>query len=156
MHHKENPGRACQRAGAETNAQSAVSNPPRPTRQDGSYRIVITLLFGRSDAWRVALESGELLLARTRVPMPEAARALLALGVDPEAKVTMQRVGGPDCFKPVRIGFAAQWTVSEPDGRSVHLRRWRPGPDTAGECGGGGRFSASSASEVSDHPERLP
>jgi hypothetical protein len=117
-------------------------------QEPAKIRLVIANLFspGRvgPEHWRVELEGGGLLLARTRLPLGEGARALLARGADPNALVTMRHgPSGADCFRPIRLGVAAQMTVSEPADRSAHFRKWRPGPETAGGCGGGGEISAA-------------
>jgi hypothetical protein len=124
-------------------------------QEPATVRLVISNLFapGRigPEHWRVELEDGVPLLARTRLPLGEGARALLASGYDPNGLVTMRHgPSGTDCFRPIRLGVAAQMTVSEPADRSAHFRKWRPGPETAGACGGGGEVSAASCHRAAE------
>jgi hypothetical protein len=96
------------------------------------------------DAWEARTEAGDLLVARTRKPFLDGARALLALGREPAQLVTMRIAGGRhDCFVPMPLSCAAKMAVSEPDARSVHYRRWSPGPKWLGSCAGGPETPAS-------------
>jgi hypothetical protein len=143
----ENPGALAGAAGAEeipsrNLSPTASTSPP----QDAApLRLIITALPLRGEGpqqWRVQAEDGELLLARSRSTLCDGARALLALGADPEQLVTMRRAGTDiDCFNPIKLRIAARYTAHEPNDRSVSFRRWRPGP--GGECGGGGAKPAS-------------
>jgi hypothetical protein len=62
--------------------------------------------------------------------MLDAARTLLAQGIDPAALITMRHFGKPyDSFRPVRLTIAAKTSTSEPAARSIHFRNWRPVPE---------------------------
>lgn len=79
------------------------------------------------DVWQAQTETGTVLVARTRSPFLDGARALLALGADPGALVVF-RISGKehDGFDPIPLARAAKMAVSERDSRSVRLAAWRP------------------------------
>jgi hypothetical protein len=95
------------------------------------YRIIVQPVKGRAPGyWRADLEGGPTLLDRTRQPMLDAARMLLARGIDPAALITMPHLGTSyDSFRPVRLAIAAKTSTSEPAARSIHFRNWRPVPE---------------------------
>jgi hypothetical protein len=72
-----------------------------------------------------------LLVARTRQPFLDGARALLALGFDPATAVVLKHIGSDtECLRG-RIGTAAGLTVGESDIAGIRLRRWKPYPSRA-------------------------
>jgi hypothetical protein len=130
-----NPGsgagaRECAIAGQAGNSK----HTPNPiVAQPSAAPAVITIIAQNlhdpargiaADAWRACTEAGEVLVARTRSPLFDGARALLACGQDPDARVTMRIAGKPhDSFVPIGLGMAAGLAVEEGD-RSARLRRW--------------------------------
>ena len=79
----------------------------------------------RAPAFDVFLD-GDLLLTTPR-PLTDGSRALLARGYDPARLMTV-RVRGKtyDSFKPITIGAAAKWTVTEGDKAGLSRRPWMP------------------------------
>jgi hypothetical protein len=70
------------------------------------------------------------LLAHSRTPFFDAARALLGDGADPAAWLTMMHAGRDDACLRARLGIAAKLTVEE----SAHgpvARSWRPASPSA-------------------------
>lgn len=66
-------------------------------------------------------------LGRTRQPLYEGARMLLAAGHDPEAMLTMRLDGSAfPSFKPMSIAALAKWTIEETDESGLKRRRWVP------------------------------
>jgi hypothetical protein len=84
-------------------------------------RIFITAI-GRG-SFQARDESGKLLCTSGQ-PFLDAARALLALGVDPDTELVWLSSGGLVRLKGA-VGKAAKWTVEEGD-RPPHFRRWKP------------------------------
>jgi hypothetical protein len=77
---------------------------------------------GRCDA----LLDGRVLVARTRQPLLDGARALVAEGVDPGARLVMRHEGSAtDALIARSVGEAAALTVEDGE-RGIHFRRWKP------------------------------
>jgi hypothetical protein len=74
------------------------------------------------------LEStGELIVERTRHPLVDGARELLARGLDPATPLTVRHEGKSyDSFQPLPIGKWAGWTYEERDRDGLRCVRWMP------------------------------
>jgi hypothetical protein len=77
---------------------------------------------GRYNAWH----NGELVIDGVKEPFLEAARVLLAQGLDPDARYVMRRsLDGPDALIST-LGKAAKLVVRENDHVGPVFRSWRP------------------------------
>jgi hypothetical protein len=84
--------------------------------------------------YRVTDEEGRELVASTRVPEFDAARALLAKGVTGRLEVWRASATYPAVV--LDIERAAGLTVSETDRDGLQIVKWQPGnPSAIGECG---------------------
>ncbi|TVQ30563.1 MAG: hypothetical protein EA356_14945 [Geminicoccaceae bacterium] len=110
----------------------------RPAMEPGGYHL---------DRFDV-LDGGRLVVARTRRPLSDAARALVAAGVDPSTLVTSRHdAAAADSFRPVAIGEAATWAAEESDRDGLRRRRrplgtareHREGHPRTGDDGAAGR-----------------
>jgi hypothetical protein len=74
------------------------------------------------------LEStGEVIVTKTRQPLVDGARALLAQGFDPSTPLTMRHEGKAyDSFHPMPIGHWAKWTYKEREKGGMAVERWMP------------------------------
>ena len=74
----------------------------------------------------------------------------LQRGYDPDMPLAVRAENrNYDSFKPITIGEAAKWTVSEENKGGLRLRPWKP-HYRSGETGGNDRQCASSENR---HPE---
>jgi hypothetical protein len=99
-----------------------------------SYRkLGFRLEPGQREWWRVEREDdGSVVLERSPQPFFAGARALLALGVDPETLVTMRHAGEiHDSFIPITVRAAAAMMVSDGDFGSLEIRKWTEHPEKA-------------------------
>jgi hypothetical protein len=95
-------------------ACAALCLTVRPHRERGSYHV------DRFDAYL-----SDELIATSRQPLLEGARALLARGVDPEALLTMRAHGRAyDSFHAKPIRAWAQWTITERDRDGLCREKW--------------------------------
>ena len=111
----------------------------KPTAQPAPYtvRIAIEYLgrghYSATNSTPCSPTRGRKLAARTSTPFCNSARALIALGHDPEAAFEMVRVATPDRVDMRgRLGSVATLTVIEGPRDTPHFARWRPSPFTAG------------------------
>ncbi len=105
----------------------------------------------RDGVFEVYLDGEQLLT--TRRPLTDGARALLARGYNPNLPLAVRAENrNYDSFKPITIGEAAKWTVSEEDKGGLRLRPWKP-HYRSGETGGNDRTGASSENGHSGTPE---
>jgi hypothetical protein len=98
-------------------------------------------------------------VAASRQPFLDAARALLALGVPPGAALAARHVGSAIVAMRSTVGEAAALAVEETDDRGLRLRRWRAHPKAA--CGGAcetenARSDAAECEEPADVPRAFP
>lgn len=78
------------------------------------------------DGYEGRLKDSDAVLARTREPFLDAARALLASGCDPSAMLIMRHGGSDaDCLRAT-IRVAAGLTVGEDQERGPRFKRWKP------------------------------
>lgn len=93
-----------------------------------------THLTGRGQRYRVE-HGGDVLIESTGEPFYSAARALMALGVDPDD--TLISINGQSSMPTLcaRIGWAAAHTVVEGDNHGPRVVKWAPysGPPRKGE-----------------------
>jgi hypothetical protein len=83
----------------------------------------------RGQIWDGDVE-GRRVAARSTTPLCDAARALLAEGVDPATPIVMRQAGADhDALRSI-VGKAAGLTVSESGGRP-RFAKWRPNDWTA-------------------------
>jgi hypothetical protein len=80
------------------------------------------------------LEStGEVVVASTRQPLVDGARALLARGFDPATPLTMRvERKAYDSFQPLAIGQWAKWTYKEGEKEALRRTAWMPLPTDRG------------------------
>jgi hypothetical protein len=71
-------------------------------------------------------------LGTFRLPFYDAARALLAEGVDPAVPLELWR-DGMLCLSGMTIREAAKWTVVEETEGGIRVRLWKPHPGHPGE-----------------------
>jgi hypothetical protein len=85
------------------------------------------------------LEStGEVIVTRTRQPLVDGARVLLAQGFDPGTPLTMRMEGKAyDSFQPVPICYWAKWTYKEGEKDALRRTAWMPLPADRGWQKGG-------------------
>jgi len=75
---------------------------------------------------------GQVLLCRSAQPLLDGARALLAAGCDPSARLVMRREGSDLDALRTRVGVAAGLTVDE---TNIRFARWKPGFSQIGRTG---------------------
>jgi hypothetical protein len=68
----------------------------------------------------------QLVVARSRQPFLDAARAALTLGFSADAFLVMRHVGSQTDSLKAKIGEAAKWTVKEGDQGGPWFVRWKP------------------------------
>lgn len=92
-----------------------------------ALRIIVVPCPSRPGAFTGHLEDGSRVVARSRQPLVDSARELLARGVDPSTPLAMRHAGKSfDSFaKPAPVGELARWTYSEPDLGRLHRRPWK-------------------------------
>jgi hypothetical protein len=93
---------------------------PEPVHPAGEP-LVITITEaapGRHEA-----RHGQVLLCRSPQPLLDGARALLAMGCDPSARLVMRRDGSDLDALRTRVGVAAGLTVDE---TNIRFARWKP------------------------------
>ncbi|MGI9489768.1 MAG: hypothetical protein ACR2RF_28555 [Geminicoccaceae bacterium] len=72
---------------------------------------------------------GDLVVASSQ-PMYDGARALMNRGFPAETLLTMRHHNRDyDSFKPMTIGWLAQWTLSDSPKTGLSRRKWQPMPD---------------------------
>jgi hypothetical protein len=71
------------------------------------------------------------LLCKSRQPFFDAARALLALGADPETPLQARHAGSATVAMQSSVGEAAKWTIEGGDARLLTRRLYKPHPRTA-------------------------
>jgi hypothetical protein len=99
----------------------------RPTRPHSQALRLVASPAAKAGRFSARLESGEVIVASTRQPLVDGARALLALGFDPATPLTMRHHGKAfDSFRPLPIGQWAGWTFEENDRDGLRCVRWRP------------------------------
>jgi hypothetical protein len=79
---------------------------------------------GRFDA----VTDGKVLVAATRQPFLDGARALLAEGANPQATIILKHPGSETVCLRARLGAAAKLTVEESNRGKPTFRRWKPRP----------------------------
>jgi hypothetical protein len=105
-----------------------------PTRADGR------------ELWEARLEDGQVLVARSKTPFFDGARAMLSAGFDPGASTTMRHFGSPhDSFEPISLAAAAGLAVTEAVAQSVRIRAYRPYSSATDVRGGKSRPPAPAA-----------
>jgi hypothetical protein len=81
-------------------------------------------------AVRYSMRRGRVIVTRSTTPMLDAARALLAEGMDPATQLVMRHAGAKHDAMRSTVGAATGLTVSDLKGRST-LERWRSVPLSA-------------------------
>jgi hypothetical protein len=105
-----------------------MSNTPRLDRTHG-HAVVITAVSLGDGRFEVCC-GGQLIVARTREPLLDGARALLAAGYHPDTIVVMRHAGSDVDVLTARIGTAARFYVEE-SGHGPVLRSVRKPPPGA-------------------------
>ena len=90
---------------------------------------------GRYDA---VLPDGRVLV-RSRQPLFDGARKLLAEGVAPDTALTTRHQGSAIIAMHSTVGEAAKWTIQESDKGGLRKRLWRPFEDADFLLGGRGK-----------------
>ena len=125
-----------------TAAELPVTRAEGPHHPGARTTRIIVRPLGKG-YWAAETETGETLVARSRAPFLDGARALLALGADAAEPVTMAHAKRPEleCFLPVALGIAARLTVEEGE-RSARLRNWSNPAERLRRVGAGSVLSA--------------
>lgn len=100
----------------------AMRNIPRLDRTQG--QAVLIRAFPLGGSWFEAQCSGQLIVARTREPLLDGARALLAAGYHPDTVIVLRHAGSDINALRARIGTAARFYVEE-SGHGPLLRSLR-------------------------------
>jgi hypothetical protein len=94
-----------------------------------AIRLIVASEADSPGRFTARLESGELLIAGSRQPLVDGARALLARGFDAGTPLTMRMEGKSyDSFAPRPIGQWAKWTYTEGENTPLRCARWMPRP----------------------------
>jgi hypothetical protein len=101
-----------------------------PEHQSEQPLLIVVEPVGHRGRFRAGLD-GRVLVASSRTPFCDAARALLTEGFD--AATLMRHAGSATNALTATMGGAAQSTVEEGD-RVPYFRRWRPSPRGARHC----------------------
>jgi hypothetical protein len=82
--------------------------------------------------------SGETIVASSRQPLVDGARALLDRGFAKTTPLTMRHTGSKsDSFRPAPLGQWARWTYTESEKYPLKKQRWMPIPaDREGQKSG--------------------
>jgi hypothetical protein len=104
----------------------------------------------RGPVYRV-MHAGQVLLARSRCPLIDACRALLARSFT--GRLELWRPGNVSFDAAVNIEVGAQWTFPETEAESLRLVRWTPSPWIALSRRG---VASRTATNVSPVPFCLP
>jgi hypothetical protein len=108
--------------GARVSGQQPARAPDNP---DSNQPLVIVVEpVGHRGRFQARVD-GRVLVASSRTPFCDAARALLAEGVDPAARIEMRHAGSSTNALASTVGGAAKVKVEEGD-RVPYFRRWRP------------------------------
>ena len=98
---------------------------PSPLRATpGTLTIVLTPVPSRPGRYAAALGSEE--LCRSRQPLYDSARVLLARGVPPGTVIEARHAGSAIIGMRSTLGDAAQWSVEETDRDGLRRVRWTP------------------------------
>ena len=94
-------------------------------------RVILHPAFNRHGArlcgkFVVTLDGRQLCISRQ--PLLDAARVLLADGVDPETPIATRHAGSDFDAMTSTVGTAARWTVKENEIQSPHFVRWEAFP----------------------------
>ena len=94
-------------------------------------RVILRPAFNRHGArlhgkFVVTLDGRQLCISRQ--PLLDAARVLLADGVDPETAIATRHAGAGFDAMTSTVGAAAKWTVKENEIQSPHFVRWEAFP----------------------------
>ena len=94
-------------------------------------RVILRPAFNRHGArlhgkFVVTLDGRQLCISRQ--PLLDAARVLLADGVDPETPIATRHAGADFDAMTSTVGTAAKWTVKENETQSPHFVRWEAFP----------------------------
>lgn len=98
-------------------------------RLDGRpvIRLIVEPAPHRPGAFIARLDSGEVVVQRTRQPLADGARALLGRGFAPSTPLTMRHAGSRhDSFRPAPIRAWANWTFTEGEATALRRQRWSP------------------------------
>jgi hypothetical protein len=88
--------------------------------------VLVVAERARRDGKYTAHHDGRLVVADVKEPFLDAARVLLAQGLDPAARYVMRRSSdGPDALVST-LGQAARLTVSDNDTEGPVFRPWKP------------------------------
>jgi hypothetical protein len=114
-------------SGAPVSEQCA-SEPARP-RDNPDHRseqplVIVVEPVGHRGRFGATLD-GRVLVASSRTPFCDAARVLLAEGVDPATRIVMRHAGSATGALSATVSGAAQLTVEDGDD-SPRFRKWRP------------------------------
>jgi hypothetical protein len=114
--------------GARVSGHCASGQPARPQNnldhQSDQPHVIVVEPVGRRGRFRAKLDGG-VLVTSSRTPFCDAARVLLAEGVDPTARILMRHAGAFADALTSTVAGAAKLTIEEGD-RVPYFRRWRP------------------------------
>jgi hypothetical protein len=115
------------RAAGPLQGVGASGQPARPRdnpdHQSDQPLVIVVEPVGHRGRFGARLE-GRVLVASSRTPFCDAARVLLAEGVDPATRIVMRHAGSATDALSATVSGAAQLTVE--DGDSPRFRKWRP------------------------------
>jgi hypothetical protein len=104
---------------------------PKAPQDDEAALATIKIILqpvNRRGQWSASLPDGTVLVASSRQPFLEAARALIAAGYDAEASLEGWRPGATAFALRARLGVAARLTVDE---SKTRFAAWKPLPLSA-------------------------
>jgi hypothetical protein len=115
-------------------SEHCASRPParprdNPDHQSDQPLVIVVEPVGHRGRFQARLDGG-VLVASSRTPFCDAARALLAEGVDPATRIMMRHAGSATDALTATVAVAAKLTVEDGD-RVPYFRRWRPSPRAA-------------------------
>jgi hypothetical protein len=114
--------------GARVSGQCASEQPacPRdnPDLHSNQPLVIVVEPVGHRGRFRGRLD-GRVVVASSRTPFCDSARALIAEGVDPAIRIVMRHAGSATDALTATVGVAAPLTVEDSD-HSPRFRKWRP------------------------------
>ena len=116
----------------------------------GVIELELVPVRGKSDRFDAIMPDGRVLV-RSRQPLFDGARVLLAEGVPPETCIAVRHRGSTIVAMRRRLGDAAKWTIEESDKGGLRKRMWKPFDNARSSRDGGGENALGNMG-VDDRP----